>query len=239
MREQVPKTEEADDDLGSNTSEMVHTEEIVKISSLETPPGLKFEKESQFDFDFQPDEIRQDEMDDEIHGKEEEPATPIQSTLFSDIAMPEGIMRDVEDDGEVHSDPFMVGDDTHLSLHMPDLRADVVTKKEKKTPQVRNKLDPLGSRKLMGIAQSYSKRKFAPESQRVLSLISSEFFDQVTNDLSAYTVHAGAKTINLKSSYLLLKRQKVVSSVEELLAVVDRELPMESLQEVKRHVHKL
>lgn len=166
------------------------------------------------------------------------------SSLFSDIAIPEGIMAD--EDGIAgysnRSDPFNDGDDTHLSVHLPPVDPMTMTKKSNPAKSARKsqqRLDPLMTRRLFKQFQLYTKRTFAPECQQVIATISSEFFDQITDDLEAYASYAHSKTIDIKSGYLLTKRQKMVRSTNDLLDLMNEVLPMEDVLEVKRHLKRL
>ena len=65
-----------------------------------------------------------------------------------------------------------------------------------------------------------------------LSLSSDVYLKQLSGDLSAYTRHAGRRTIEVEDTVLLLRRQRIVSEKKPFEYLVNRHLPLEYLEEL-------
>lgn len=197
-----------------------------------------------YDFDVQPDNMPLEEHD--MASVEQFTPKPL-SRGFSDIAMPEGIMDDEGmEDGEeysliqegLQSNPFLEnGKDSSSSAIVAKKNAVSTRKSTSRQSTLKN--DPLGSKRVYKHLQTLSKRPFAPDCSTVIREISNEFFDQISQDLVSFADHSDSKSIALKSSFLLLKRQRLVRTQADLVQIVNDRLPMEDLQELRLHLHKL
>ncbi|CCH46760.1 Centromere protein T [Wickerhamomyces ciferrii] len=188
---------------------------------------------------------------------------------LSDIALPVGIMPDDLLDSGPFSDPFAQlsdqedqpsakapdGNPTYHYSPTPEEGDDI----QNPTPQIikKQKLQHISSgstkiirrskefsvpsnKKLQKFAQTFTKRKLSKEALTTLSQTSDQFFNQISSDLAAYTNHSKNKeTLNIKTIYLLLKRQRQVTSIQSLLELADETLPLEDVIEIQRNLHKL
>jgi hypothetical protein len=253
---EITQTEElVQEEYITQNDDIVHRERLIKTEVLvqqgvpqdtgpvTEPPGLYLysdnDKDNGFDFSYGPEDM---EVDGGERGRNQASPRP-QVSLFSDIALPQGIMKD-DDSNHVMSDPFVeIGDVSHLSLYVPDKLKESPKSPVKQT-NITNRLarqqrDPLKSRRLFRHAQSHTKRSLAPECLPALTSISQEFFQNLADDLSSYAEHSKMEGIALKSTYLLLKRQRVIRTPDDLINLVRDVMPMEAVQEIKLNIKKL
>ncbi|TAQ83498.1 hypothetical protein B7494_g8185 [Chlorociboria aeruginascens] len=78
-----------------------------------------------------------------------------------------------------------------------------------------------------------SKAKFGKDTLDAIQQASDWFFEQVSDDLGAYSKHAGRKTIDESDILTLMKRQRQTNSVTTPFSLAQRHLPRELLQELR------
>lgn len=180
------------------------------------------------------------------------------STMFSDIAFPEGIMpdqhdieeeqeheqEDREEEEEQPIDPFLSDDERLHTERLAPLTAphtQTRTKRQRvQTIKTSNSQNPLTSKSILEFAQFCTRKQIPKECTSVLAEISGEFFDNVARDLDAYADHARSrKVINARDAFLLLKRQRHVSDLESLMSLANNMLPLEDVMELKKNLDKL
>ncbi|KAK7738993.1 hypothetical protein SLS53_005889 [Cytospora paraplurivora] len=84
------------------------------------------------------------------------------------------------------------------------------------------------------VAQRFAgKSKISPDTLSALMQASDWFFEQLGDDLSAYTHHAGRKTIEESDMLTLMRRQRQVNATTTPFALAQRHLPRELLQELR------
>lgn len=64
------------------------------------------------------------------------------------------------------------------------------------------------------------------------------FLDQLAMDLQAYSNHSNKSMINIKSVYLLFKRQRLINSMEDFLKLIEANLSLENILEIRRNLNK-
>ncbi|KAK5654363.1 hypothetical protein OQA88_7272 [Cercophora sp. LCS_1] len=80
---------------------------------------------------------------------------------------------------------------------------------------------------------SGAKGKIAPDTLQALVQASDWFFEQIGEDLEAYSHHAHRKTIDESDMVTLMKRQRQISAHMTPFALAQRYLPRELLQELR------
>lgn len=175
---------------------------------------------------------------------------------LSDIALPIGIMPDESIDAGPFSDTFQF--DPHTESEVLHTFSPVVNTKDlqvtsnpkRSNRNIKNsntrfqRPAPLtnraNNRKLTKFAQTFTRKSLSKEAMKTLHQTSELFFSQVADDLQAYTKHSKNKeVINIKSVFLLLKRQRHIGSIDSLLDLVEDLLPLEQVLELRRHLSKL
>lgn len=175
---------------------------------------------------------------------------------LSDIALPVGIMPDESIDAAPFSDTFQfdvhpeseVLHNSQSVINTKDLliRPNIPSKKLEKTvkklrlqttDRVKN---PTNNRRITKYAQTFTKKSLSKQAIKTLHQTTELFFNQVSDDLQAYTKHSKNKeVINIRSVFLLLKRQRQVDSIDSLLDLVEEILPLEQVLEIRKHINKL
>ncbi|KAH8661894.1 centromere kinetochore component CENP-T-domain-containing protein [Xylariales sp. PMI_506] len=80
------------------------------------------------------------------------------------------------------------------------------------------------------------KAKISPDTMDVIMRASDWFFEQLSDDLSAYAKHAGRRTIDESDVITLMRRQRQTSKSTTPFALAQRHLPRELLQELRMPV---
>lgn len=179
---------------------------------------------------------------------------------MSDIALPIGIMPDEALESDIFPEslqfdqhrgnegkqpiPFSSIDPQSLINHnetTPFKNPIKTSVPKKRVPSSQTKtLNPINNHKVIRYAQTFARKSLSKEACVTLQQTSELFFDQIVDDLNAYTKYSKNKeTLNIKSIYLLLKRQRHVDSIGSLLELIDENLPLEDVLEVRRNLHKL
>ncbi|ODQ82801.1 hypothetical protein BABINDRAFT_159303 [Babjeviella inositovora NRRL Y-12698] len=202
--------------------------------------GVASENENYQDFDMGGDYPPPDLDSDFLVREKGRNRQSLRSDLFSDIAIPEGIMPDMGRDVFAESD-FIIRDPSphplsDLELQSPPLFSDPdlppgpegVNVTVRKRPLAKNKRLPrpqsvaaLPKKLVNNLAAQFlqSKRPVSGEMANVLSSMTDEFFSQQVLDLEAYARHAGRKTIDTGDVILLMQRQKLLERSDGLRGI--------------------
>ncbi|KAF1992302.1 hypothetical protein K402DRAFT_443119 [Aulographum hederae CBS 113979] len=85
----------------------------------------------------------------------------------------------------------------------------------------------------LGRANGSSTLKLGKDALQAISQASDWFFEQAAEDLSAYSAHAGRRTIEEADVVALMKRQRVVGGGSTVFSMAQKYLPRELVQEVR------
>ncbi|NXI63026.1 CENPT protein, partial [Anseranas semipalmata] len=85
----------------------------------------------------------------------------------------------------------------------------------------------LASSFIKQIFSHYVKMPVARDAFRIVEKCSERYFKQLSNDLEAYTQHAGRKTVEMADLEVLMRRQGLVTDKMPLHVLVERYLPLE------------
>ncbi|NXK51175.1 CENPT protein, partial [Chauna torquata] len=85
----------------------------------------------------------------------------------------------------------------------------------------------LASSFIKQIFSHYVKMPVARDAFRIVEKCSQRYFKQLSNDLEAYTQHAGRKTVEMADLEVLMRRQGLVTDKMPLHVLVERYLPLE------------
>ncbi|XP_032302924.1 centromere protein T isoform X2 [Coturnix japonica] len=77
------------------------------------------------------------------------------------------------------------------------------------------------------IFSHYVKMPVTRDAYKIVEKCSERYFKQVSNDLEAYSQHAGRKTVEMADVELLMRRQGLVTDKMPLHVLVERHLPLE------------
>ncbi|XP_074007556.1 centromere protein T isoform X4 [Numenius arquata] len=77
------------------------------------------------------------------------------------------------------------------------------------------------------IFSHYVKMPVARDAFRIVEKCSERYFKQLSNDLEAYTNHAGRKTVEMADLEVLMRRQGLVTDKMPLRVLIERYLPLE------------
>ncbi|EED13914.1 conserved hypothetical protein [Talaromyces stipitatus ATCC 10500] len=78
-----------------------------------------------------------------------------------------------------------------------------------------------------------TKAKINKETLAAIEQASEWFFEQASEDLAAYSKHAGRKTIDESDVVALMRRQRLVNSTNTIFSLAQRHLPKELLQDIR------
>ncbi|KUL83920.1 hypothetical protein ZTR_06872 [Talaromyces verruculosus] len=78
-----------------------------------------------------------------------------------------------------------------------------------------------------------SKAKINKETLAAIEQASEWFFEQASEDLAAYSRHAGRKTIDESDVVALMRRQRHVNSTNTVFSLAQKHLPKELLQDIR------
>ncbi|XP_019344518.1 centromere protein T isoform X4 [Alligator mississippiensis] len=99
--------------------------------------------------------------------------------------------------------------------------------KKNRTEQRRKREPALPSSLVKKIFRHYVKMPVARDVFKVVEKCSEQYFKQLSNDLEAYTKHAGRKTVERADLELLMRRQGLVTDEMPLNVLIERHLPLE------------
>ncbi|PWY82256.1 hypothetical protein BO70DRAFT_362178 [Aspergillus heteromorphus CBS 117.55] len=82
-------------------------------------------------------------------------------------------------------------------------------------------------------ARNGSKAKMSKETLAAIEQASSWFFEQASDDLAAYSKHAGRKTIDESDVATLMRRQRHTNNATTIFSLAQKHLPKELLQDMR------
>ncbi|XP_067158918.1 centromere protein T isoform X2 [Apteryx mantelli] len=85
----------------------------------------------------------------------------------------------------------------------------------------------LASSLIKKVFRHYVKMPVARDAFRIVKKCSERYFRQLSNDLEAYTQHAGRKTVEVADLEVLMRRQGLVTDKMPLHVLIERHLPLE------------
>ncbi|KAM7040197.1 centromere protein T isoform 1-T1 [Acridotheres tristis] len=94
------------------------------------------------------------------------------------------------------------------------------SQKEPRVPQVPRSL-------IKEIFRHFAKMPMTRDAFKVVEKCSERYFQQLSNDLEAYTHHAGRKTVEAADLEVLMRRQGLVTDKMPLNVLIERYLPLE------------
>ncbi|NWR76855.1 CENPT protein, partial [Centropus unirufus] len=77
------------------------------------------------------------------------------------------------------------------------------------------------------IFSHYAKIKVARDALKIVEKCTERYFKQLSNDLEAYSKHAGRKTVEMADMEVLLRRQGLVTDKMPMHVLIERYLPLE------------
>ncbi|NWR61673.1 CENPT protein, partial [Bucorvus abyssinicus] len=77
------------------------------------------------------------------------------------------------------------------------------------------------------IFSHYVKMPVSRDAFKIIEKCSERYFKQLSNDLEAYTNHAGRKTVEMADLEMLMRRQGLVTDKMPLHVLIERHLPLE------------
>ncbi|KAM9183075.1 centromere protein T isoform 2-T2 [Mergus octosetaceus] len=105
-------------------------------------------------------------------------------------------------------------------------RAKPVPKTSRKS-QKKKREPALASSYIKQIFRHYAKMPVARDAYQIIEKCCEKYFKQLSDDLEAYTHHAGRKTVEMADLELLMRRQRLVTDKMPLHVLIERYLPME------------
>ncbi|NXC72346.1 CENPT protein, partial [Anhinga anhinga] len=92
----------------------------------------------------------------------------------------------------------------------------------------RKKTEPeLASSLIKKIFSHYVKMPVTRDAFKIVEKCSEKYFKQLSNDLEAYSSHAGRKTVEMADLEVLMRRQGLVTDKMPLHVLIERYLPLE------------
>ncbi|NXX78509.1 CENPT protein, partial [Urocolius indicus] len=92
----------------------------------------------------------------------------------------------------------------------------------------RKKCEPeIASSLIKTIFSHYVKMPVTRDAFKIVQKCSERYFKQLSNDLEAYTNHAGRKTVEMADLEVLMRRQGLVTDKMPLHVLIERYLPLE------------
>jgi histone H3/H4 len=82
-------------------------------------------------------------------------------------------------------------------------------------------------------ARAGSKAKISKATLAAIEQASAWYFEQVSEDLAAYSKHAGRKTIDETDVTTLLRRQRHINNATTVFSLAQKHLPKELLQDMR------
>ncbi|PYI02165.1 hypothetical protein BO78DRAFT_325860 [Aspergillus sclerotiicarbonarius CBS 121057] len=145
----------------------------------------------------------------------------MQSPLHQPVALSESQSPGIAGGGLRDEDRYMPGTkQKKLSRHgipVPNLPVGVVKKLATRFARARNG----------------SKAKISKETLAAIEQASSWYFEQASEDLAAYSKHAGRKTIDESDVATLMRRQRHVNNATTIFSLAQKHLPKELLQDMR------
>ncbi|NXL64741.1 CENPT protein, partial [Chordeiles acutipennis] len=77
------------------------------------------------------------------------------------------------------------------------------------------------------IFSHYVKMPVSRDALKIVEKCSERYFKQLSNDLEAYSSHAGRKTVEMADLEILMRRQGLVTDKMPLHVLIERYLPLE------------
>ncbi|NXF82071.1 CENPT protein, partial [Sclerurus mexicanus] len=99
--------------------------------------------------------------------------------------------------------------------------------KRSKTSQRKPHEPQVARRLIKEIFSHFVKMPVTRDAFKVVEKCSERYFKQLSNDLEAYTNHAGRKTVEMADLELLMRRQGLVTDKMPLHVLIERYLPLE------------
>ncbi|KAL2122035.1 hypothetical protein VTJ04DRAFT_2490 [Mycothermus thermophilus] len=154
---------------------------------------------------------------------------------FGDVPVP--LDEDDEPDVTTHNTTAWTEEPSHVTTAMRISARDVM----KRTIRISKhgiEYPSLPPTLVKRLAQNFAKAngangKIAPDALKAIIQASDWFFEQLGDDLAAYSNHAGRKTIDESDVLTLMKRQRQISPSTTLFSLAQRHLPRELLQELR------
>ncbi|NWX15144.1 CENPT protein, partial [Aegotheles bennettii] len=109
---------------------------------------------------------------------------------------------------------------------MQPLRAKPVPKRSR-APRGKTHEPEIASSFVKKVFSHYVKMPVARDAFKVIEKCSKRYFMQLSNDLEAYTNHAGRKTVEMADLEVLMRRQGLVTDKMPLHVLVEQYLPLE------------
>ncbi|NXG59659.1 CENPT protein, partial [Hemiprocne comata] len=97
----------------------------------------------------------------------------------------------------------------------------------KPVPQRKRSESAVAGALIKKIFSHYVKMPVAREAFKIVEKCSERYFKQLSDDLEAYTKHAGRKTVEMADLEVLMRRQKLVTDKMPLHVLIERFLPLE------------
>ncbi|KFQ68071.1 Centromere protein T, partial [Phaethon lepturus] len=85
----------------------------------------------------------------------------------------------------------------------------------------------LASSLIKRIFSHYAKMPVARDAFKIVEKCSERYFKQLSDDLEAYTNHAGRKTVEMADLEVLMRRQRLVTDKMPLNVLIERYFPLE------------
>ncbi|NXQ47691.1 CENPT protein, partial [Catharus fuscescens] len=77
------------------------------------------------------------------------------------------------------------------------------------------------------IFRHFAKMPVSPDAFKIVEKCSERYFEQLSNDLEAYSNHAGRKTVKEADVEVLMRRQGLVTDRMPLTVLIERYLPLQ------------
>ncbi|NWI27794.1 CENPT protein, partial [Sula dactylatra] len=94
------------------------------------------------------------------------------------------------------------------------------SQRKKREPEVASSL-------IKKIFSHYVKMPVARDAFKIVEKCSEKYFKQLSNDLEAYSKHAGRQTVEIADLEVLMRRQGLVTDKMPLHVLIERYLPLE------------
>ncbi|NXP25961.1 CENPT protein, partial [Scytalopus superciliaris] len=107
-----------------------------------------------------------------------------------------------------------------LLQHKPVPKRSKTSQRKPREPQVARGL-------IKEVFSHFVKMPVTRDAFKIIEKCSERYFKQLSNDLEAYTSHAGRKTVEMADLELLMRRQRVVTDKIPLRVLIERYLPLE------------
>ncbi|XP_035754739.1 centromere protein T isoform X2 [Egretta garzetta] len=96
-----------------------------------------------------------------------------------------------------------------------------------RAPQRKTREPEVASSLIKSIFSHYVKMSVSRDAFKIVEKCSERYFKQLSNDLEAYSHHAGRKTVEMADLEVLMRRQGLVTDKMPLHVLIERYLPLE------------